>query len=151
MDGRFEFRHIVADDEIDWLGHANNVVYVDWMQSASIAHSESRGWSFDRYSQLGCGWVAHKHSIEYLRPAFAGDEIVVTTWVAALRRATSIRRYRIDRPSDGVALATAETLWAFIDYHTGQPVRIPQVVIDSYPLVEDTTVFEPRVMKRASA
>ncbi len=77
MSDMYEYFHTVADDEIDEQGHANNVVYVAWMQAAALAHSAALGWTAERYQRLGCGWVARSHTIEYLRPAFAGEEIVV--------------------------------------------------------------------------
>jgi acyl-CoA thioester hydrolase len=132
----FEFHHTIADDEIDSLGHANNVAYVDWMQSAAVAHSSAQGWPGQRYRQIGQGWVVRSHQIEYLQPAFAGEEIVIRTWVATMRKVSSLRRYRILRAVDQAVLATAETLWAFIDYSTGQPQRIPAEVAESFQIVE---------------
>lgn len=133
MSAHFEHRHCVRPDEIDVQGHANNVVYVAWMQDAAIAHTTALGWPSQRYVQLGSGWVARSHTIEYLQQAFVGDEIVVETWIAWMKRASSLRRYRIRRAADGVPLAQAETLWAFIDFATGQPTRIPAEIRDAFP------------------
>ena len=93
----FEYPHTVADDEIDQQGHANNVVYVAWMQAAALAHSAALGWTPERYRQLGLGWVARSHTIEYLRPAVAGDQIIVETHVADMKKVTSTPRLP-DRP-----------------------------------------------------
>ncbi|MHC4398046.1 MAG: acyl-CoA thioesterase [Planctomycetota bacterium] len=128
----FEHRHTVRDDEIDSLGHANNVAYVDWMQSAALAHSAAQGWPGERYRQLGSGWVVRTHRIEYRNPAFAGDLILVRTWVATMRKVTSLRRFRILRETDNALLAVAETNWAFVDYTTGNPRRIPREIAESF-------------------
>ncbi len=128
----YEYLHDVGDDEIDSLGHVNNVAYVEWMQSAAVAHSSALGWSTRAYRLLGAGWVARSHGIEYLQSALAGDRIVVRTWIATMTRVTSIRRYKIVRLSDEQLLATAETKWAFIDFATGRPVRIPPEVSQSF-------------------
>jgi acyl-CoA thioester hydrolase len=138
MPSIYEHHHTVADDEMDRLGHANNVAYVEWMQAAALAHSAAQGWPADRYRALGLGWVVRAHAIEYLQPAMAGDEIVVRTWVATMRKATSNRRYRICRRSDGTVLATAETRWAFVDYTTNQPTRVPREIAESFVVVEET-------------
>ncbi|NUQ63998.1 MAG: acyl-CoA thioesterase [Pirellulales bacterium] len=132
----FEFPHTVADGEIDSLGHANNVVYVDWMQRAAVAHSAAQGWPGERYARLGQGWVVRSHRVEYLQPALAGDPVLVRTWVATMKKVTSLRRYRILRATDGDLLATAETLWAFINYATRQPQRIPAEVAGAFPIVD---------------
>jgi acyl-CoA thioester hydrolase len=128
----FEYQHTVTDDEIDEQGHANNVVFVAWMQAAAIAHTKALGWSSEQYKRLGAGWVARSHAIEYLLPAFAGDKLIVRTWVADMKKVTSVRQYHIFRESDRKVLAKAETNWAFIDYATGKPKRIPAEIIDLY-------------------
>jgi acyl-CoA thioester hydrolase len=133
----YEYRHTVRDEEIDGLGHANNVAYVDWMQSAAVAHSTANGWPGERYRRAGFGWVVRAHTIEYLQPAFPGDRVLVRTWVATLRKATSLRRYRILRAGNDTLLATAETKWAFIDYTTRQPMRIPPEVVESFQVIDD--------------
>ena len=132
----YEHRHTVGDDEIDALGHANNVAYVAWLQEAAVAHSAAQGWPGMRYRALGSGWVVRSHKIEYLQPAYSGEPIVVRTWVATMHKATSLRRYEIVRPADQALLATAETLWAFVNYATGRPTRIPREISAAYHVVE---------------
>ncbi|MEN6367256.1 MAG: thioesterase family protein [Thermoguttaceae bacterium] len=137
MSNVFQYPHVVTQDEIDEQGHANNVVYVGWMQDAAVAHSATLGWTAQRYLSMGKGWVARSHKIEYLRPAYAGDEIVVETRVVDMKKVTSKRLYRIVRRHDGELLATAETHWAFVNYTTGRPTRIPEEIIHGYPLGDD--------------
>lgn len=130
----YEYPHTVSEAEIDEQGHANNVVYVAWMQDAALAHSAALGWTPQRYLDMGAGWVARSHTVEYLRPAFAGDEIIVETHVADMKKVTSKRVYRIIRRVDGEVLAKAETHWAFVNYATGKPTRVPPEIADAYPL-----------------
>jgi acyl-CoA thioester hydrolase len=129
----FEYHHTVTKDEIDVLGHTNNVEYIRWFQEAATAHSAAYGWTPERYVELGLGWVAKSHTIEYIRPSFAGDKIVVQTSIVSKRRVAYTRSYRIVRPSDGELLATGETVWAFIDYETGKPARIVSEIDDAFP------------------
>jgi acyl-CoA thioester hydrolase len=120
----FEYPHTVTVDETDEQGRANNVVYVSWMQDAAVAHSATLGWTPERYLELGMGWVARSHWIEYLQPAVAGDEIIVETRVSEMKKVTSKRVYQILRLRDRQLLAKAETHWAFVNYTTGKPTRI---------------------------
>jgi acyl-CoA thioester hydrolase len=137
MPAVFEFPHTVAAAEIDELGHANNQVYLAWLNAAALAHSTAQGWSQEAYVKAGAGWVVRKHEIEYLAPARAGEVLVVRTWVATMERATSLRRYEVLRPKDGARLAVASTLWAFVDYKTGRLKRIPEQVAQAFPIVPD--------------
>jgi acyl-CoA thioester hydrolase len=140
----FEYPHIVAADEIDEQGRANNVVYVSWMQDAALAHSAALGWTPERYLQLGMGWVARSHWIEYLQPAVAGDEIIVETRVSEMKKATSKRVYRILRRHDRQLLAKAETHWAFVNYATGKPMRIPDEIAGAFPVAAVTPLRATR-------
>ncbi|MBN1418333.1 MAG: acyl-CoA thioesterase [Planctomycetes bacterium] len=136
MAGIHEYSHTVCDDEIDILSRANNVAYIGWMQAAAESHTTALGWPLDAYRRLGSGWVVRAHAIEYRKPAQRGDRIVVQTWVSAMGKASSVRRYRILRPADGTLLATAETKWAYIDFATGSPARIPDAVLAAFPVVD---------------
>ncbi|MBW3543015.1 MAG: acyl-CoA thioesterase [Planctomycetes bacterium] len=137
MPAVFEFEHTVAAEEIDDHGHANNVCFVAWMQAAAIAHSSAQGWSPERCRDHGIAWVARSHTVEYHAPAFAGERLVVRTWIADFQKVSSRRRYRIVRISDGRLLATAETNWALIDPSTGRPRRIPPEVLHAFEPVAD--------------
>src|SRR5579872_5422455 len=137
----FHYEHVVCDDEIDTLiGHVNNLAYLKWMQSAAIAHSTAQGWPTEAYQRLGAGWVVRSHTIEYRRPAFLNDKIVVRTWVADFKKVTSLRRYEVVRGSgnDEVVLAVAATDWAFIHFATHAPKRIPPEVSGAFEVVPDS-------------
>jgi acyl-CoA thioester hydrolase len=140
MPAVFEFPLRVCDADLDGvIRHVNNLVYLKWMQSAAVAHSAAQGWPAEKYQELGAGWVVRSHHIEYLQAAFADDEIVVRTWVANLKKVTSLRRFKIIRLTEGkeTLLAVAATDWAFIHFATHQPKRIPPEVASAFEIVED--------------
>ncbi len=132
--------HQVLDSEIDELQHANNAAYVNWMQAAAIAHSSAQGWPSQRYWDASYAWVARSHRIEYLQPALQDDALVVRTWVADMQRVSSLRKYEIERASDGALIARAETRWAFINLETRKPIRIPTEVHSDFVVVVDGKV-----------
>ncbi len=113
----------VEASDIDQLGHANNVAYVQWVQDVAAAH-----WhhfyppTAALPSQV---WVVQEHRVRYLRPAYAGDELRASTWVAEVKGASSKRLTRIERVADGQLLCAAETQWVLLDTGSGRPVRVP--------------------------
>lgn len=154
MHSVFEYPVIVSESDIDVLGHVNNVVYVQWMQNAAYAHSAALGWTLQRYMELGAGWVARLHQIEYLQPAFVGQEVIIRTWIADMKKVTSTRQYRMIRmdppaadeqgivdpkaPGQETVLAVAHTTWAFIDFKRRTPKRIPAEMAADFPLISDS-------------
>ena len=137
MPAIYEHALVVSAEEIDRLGHVNNLVYMSWLQAAALAHSAAQGWTAERYEQMGCGWVVRAHQIKYLQPAYVGESIVVRTWVADMKKVASTRRYRVLRAADQALLASAMTEWAFVDYTSGTLKRIPDEVWRSFELVDE--------------
>ena len=101
----------IAAESIDLNGHVNNQEYVRWMQDIATAHSHEQGWTVARYLDTKTTWVIRSHYIEYIRPAFMGDDLMVATWVAGMAVQTSPRKYRFVRVRDGKTIVEAETLW----------------------------------------
>ena len=117
----------VPENVIDENGHVNNVAYVQWMQDIAVEHYESIGGT-NPMQLIGATWVVREHRIEYLLPAFAGEEIEIRTWVENIRRVRSLRKYEFVRKSDSRILVKGETDWVFVDVKTGAPRAIPEEV-----------------------
>jgi acyl-CoA thioester hydrolase len=123
---------IIPEAVIDENGHVNNVAYVQWMQEIAVEHYASIGGIKAQGDEAT--WFVREHKIEYLAPAFAGDEIEVRTWVENVRRVRSLRKYEFVRRSDGKVLVRGETDWVVVDVKTGAPRAIPEQVSDVFDL-----------------
>jgi acyl-CoA thioester hydrolase len=117
----FDHPVTVEPRDIDTNGHANNVVYLRWVQDAAVAH-----WFAAVEPELSKGitWAVVRHEIDYKRPAMAGDSLIARTWIGEVTAATCERFCEILRPSDGQTLAKVRTLWCVFDPITGRPRRI---------------------------
>jgi acyl-CoA thioester hydrolase len=113
----FELPIQIQPDDIDAVGHVNNVVYVRWVQDAAIAHWRAAAPAAD---QAALFWVVLRHEIDYKRAAFLHDEIVARTWVGQASRRTFERHTELLRGADRKLLARARTLWCPIDVETGK-------------------------------
>lgn len=127
-----EFERRVTPEEIDGLGHVNNLVYLNWFLEAATAHSRAVGWDMERMLAMGEGWVVCRHEIDYLLPVKPEETVLMRTWVETAERASSERRYEIYRPSDGKKVCCGRTMWVWINYKTGRPQRIPQEVVQAF-------------------
>lgn len=127
----YEWVHVVEESDLDQNNHVNNVVYVKWLEHVAIENSSSWGLTPEFYLELGATWVARRHTIEYLHPAFLGDRLIVRTWISDLKKVSSTRSYEIIRPIDNVKIAIGETLWAFVHLKDGRPTRIMPEVLEA--------------------
>ncbi len=123
--GVFCTRRTIEFRDLDMAGHVNNANYMTYFEACSMAVGAAYGWTPARMLAAGFGIFARRYRIEYLQQAQMGDEIEMATWVSDARRATAVRHYTMTRVADGVLLARAHTLWAWVDVHTGRPTRIP--------------------------
>ena len=124
---------IIPANAIDENGHVNNVAYVQWMQDIAVEHYESMGGN-KPMQLVNATWVVREHRIEYLLPAFEGEEIEIKTWVENIRRVRSLRKYEFVRKSDNKVLVKGETDWVFIDTKTDRPLPIPENVSSIFVL-----------------
>lgn len=132
----YRYELTVPKEAEDQNGHVNNVEYLRWMQDAAMRHSETAGCT-QATNTAGATWVIRTHKIEYLKPAFAGDRVVVMTWVSNYRRVLSLRKYRIIRPADDTLLAEGETDWVFVDAQKGTLRSIPKEVKNTFQLLPE--------------
>jgi acyl-CoA thioester hydrolase len=127
---RFAYPLTAVDADIDDLGHVSNLVYLRWVLEAATAHSVARGWGQAEYLALGSVWVVRRHELDYLAQVTVGQSLVAETWVDSWKGASCIRKTEIIR--DGVIVTRAATTWAFMSMASGKPVRIADVVLESF-------------------
>lgn len=123
------YEHIVkvVQADIDELNHVNNVVYFNYLQQAAMAHWYS---SVPTEISESMRWVVKKHEIEYFKPAFFADQIVVKTWVDNFSGVTSDRHYELYK--DNILLVKARTLWVALNPVSMRPKRVPADLWESY-------------------
>jgi acyl-CoA thioester hydrolase len=134
MNGVYLFEVEATAMDVDRNGHVNNVVYIQWMQDAAIAHARDSGCTQASLT-AGATWVVRTHHVEYLSPAFAGDKITIFTWPSNFQRVRSLRKYKFVRAADQALIARAETDWVFVNARTGRPQSIPEEVRNTLPVV----------------
>jgi len=122
----FEMTMTALPEHIDELGHVNNAVWVQWIQTVAVAH-----W----YSVAGPAhndayfWVVVRHEIDYVRAAVEGDVVTGRTWVGDAPKGARFNRHMEFVGADGKMLVRANTQWAIIDKALGRPIRVPAEVI----------------------
>ncbi len=135
-DGVFRRKRVVCEQDTDFLGHVNNVVWVRFVVRIAERHAESLGFDWETVRSLGGMWIVRRHELDYRRSATPGQELIEETWVREMRGARSVRRARFLLAEDGSELVSATTQWAFCDPETQRPKRIPRELLDAYPLVD---------------
>lgn len=91
----------VPAEAIDVMGHVNNTEYLRFMEQIAWHHTTQLGLGWDLYQKLNRGMVARHTEVDYLAPAFEGENLKIGTWIVHNDERISItRRYQIiDRKS----------------------------------------------------
>ena len=116
----------VPDADIDRQGHVNNVAFVRYIQDVAVAH-----WAAVAPDAVRAAftWVVRRHELEYLRPAFPGEELLLRTWVGEASGATWERFSEVLRAGDEKPLVTARTVWVLLDAASGRPRRVDPALV----------------------
>lgn len=123
----------VEATHIDELGHANNAVYVTWLESCAWKHSQSLGLGLKDYRQLDRAMAVLRHEIDYLAAAYEGDMLQLATWIVDSDRRLKMRRdFQLIRPADNTTLLRAQTTFVCIQLSDGRPKRMPPEFIEGY-------------------
>jgi acyl-CoA thioester hydrolase len=120
-------------DDIDGLGHANNAVYVSWLERCAWRHSQRLGLDLVEYRRLDRAMAVLRHEIDYLAAAYENQELQMATWIVESdQRLKMTRHFQLVRPSDATTLLRAQTTFVCIQLSTGRPKRMPPEFIEGY-------------------
>jgi acyl-CoA thioester hydrolase len=113
--------------DIDFMGHVNNASYLKWVQAAVLDH-----WRRVAPAEVAAAhlWVALKHEITYLRPAFLRDDVIATVLLEKVQGARALYDTVIRRGDE--VLARVKSSWCCVDAHTLRPVRLARDVVDLF-------------------
>ncbi len=129
----FVFETVVTAEQIDVLGHTNNVHYLAWLQDCAWAHSCARGVDVDTMVELGCAMAVRETRMTYLGATFAGDALLVGDWITACDgRLRAQRSFQIIRPADRITVLRAVIDYVCITIASGRPTRMPEAFVRAY-------------------
>ncbi len=126
---RYERTFEVRSEDIDALGHVNNLVYLRWVQEIAGEHWHA-GASPEQVE--GIAWVVLRHEIDYKRAAGPGETVLARTWVGEASGTRFERHVEIVRPGTGELLARARSVWCPLDRETGRPLRVGSSLHDPF-------------------
>jgi len=125
------FSHSIhaTKEDIDEMGHVNNVVYVRWIQEVAAAHWAQAATAEMKQKYL---WVVLRHEVDYVNPSFEGDAITGTTWLGEATGARSERYVELKLQTSGKVLIKAKTIWCMLDAHTLKPKRVDPEIMETF-------------------
>jgi acyl-CoA thioester hydrolase len=117
----------IVSDDIDFMGHVNNSIYLKWVQEATIAHWQR----FASPSAVAAYlWIALKHEVTYRRPAFLRDQLVASVVLDKVRRESAFYEATIRRGDE--VIAEVKSRWCCVEASSRKPVRVADDVMECF-------------------
>ena len=130
---KITFEHEIHTFHIDFLGHVNNGIYIQWMEIGRSKLLEAVGMVTHQILKQSFAPLLVQTTIAYKKPLYLGDHARIELWLSELRNTTGILEYRFYN-SQHVLVAEGTQKGLFIDTKTMLPRRL---------LPEERALFVP--------
>ena len=111
--------------DCDPMGHANNAVYLTYLEQTRFSHWRSLwGFGTPQLPPGRPGVILARVECDYKRPAKYGDTLEIRMTIADLGRTSFHYEYEIV-DQEGKTVLTAKTVQVMYDYDAAKPVPIP--------------------------
>ena len=114
--------------ETDQMGLVHHGSYVNYFEEARISWISNLGFSYSEMEKSGIILPVSKLNINYLRPAYFENDLVVNVELAELPTSRLIFNYTIT--NKGEVVVTGTTVLAFLNKETKKPVRCPDYMLE---------------------
>jgi len=112
----------VRSYECDSYNHVNNANYLNYLEYARWEFLKDISFDYEKAFKSGYGTYVTRIEINYKKPAFTDDELVIKSWPVKKGAVSGTIAQEIWRGED--LIIDAKVTWAFVDSR-GMPVRIP--------------------------
>jgi len=108
---------------IDFLGHVNNGVYVQWMEIGRTKLLEAVGLATHEILKQSFAPLLVQTTITYKVPLYLGDRVHVEVWLSELRNTTGIIQFRFYNGQQ-ILVAEGYQRGLFVEIKTMLPRRL---------------------------
>jgi len=120
---KLKFTEPVYTYHIDFVGHVNNIVYVQWLENARNKLMEAMELSITQIAQKDeLLPIITETIIKYKKPYFLNNTVHVEVWVSKLMNVSAVFDFRFYNENDELCSSSQQKV-LFIDKTTMKPSR----------------------------
>ena len=140
---KISFEQEIHTFHIDFLGHVNNGVYVQWMEIGRSKLLEAAGMVTHEILKQNYAPLLVQTNITYKVPLYLGDRVLVEVWLSELRNTTGILQFRFYNKQN-ILVAEGSQRGVFVDTKTKLPRRLrPEERALFLPFLEEGRSSQP--------
>ena len=120
------FQEKIYTYQIDFVGHVNNIIYIQWMENGRVKLLEAIGMPVTELAHgEGVVPILTETNISYKKPFFLNNSVRIETWVSKLNNASAILEFRFYNENDELC-ASGWQKGLFISRKTMRPSRLSE-------------------------
>ena len=120
--------------ETDQMKYVYYGIYAQYFEVGRVELLRSLGLSYKKLEEMGYKLPVVNFNIDYKKPAYYDDELIIETKVVKIHKLKIIFSYKTFN-SNNELLNTAETTLVFVDSEMEKPCLAPKLLIDKFKLV----------------
>ena len=128
--------------EVDRMGVVYHANYLPYFEQGRTEFLRALGTTYREVEASGLLLVVADAGLKFLRPAGYDDLLRVRTRLSELSGVRMLFEYEVDRPLDGVRIATGHTTLAACDLD-GRPIRLPDALRERLQTIVEPTAPKP--------
>ena len=135
MHSKFETQITVRPNEIDYNRHVHQSVYLDYLLHARVDQMKRcYKMSIEEFFKRGYSWATKSISIEFIKPLFLAETIIVRTWVKELSKRSVQVSFLMLKKGTQEKAAQGSAVFVMINAETGRPEIIPEDIKEKYSI-----------------
>lgn len=128
---KFERNYFVHYYDVDLKKRLSITALLRYFEDIAVLQSEERKIGLEYYKKNNVSWVLHKWNIQFHKYPEFKDTIKVITVPRAFVRFYAYRTYEVRSIADEM-LASAVSLWFFVDTVSKRPIKITDDMLQGY-------------------
>ena len=122
--GKLVYEEKIYTYHIDFVGHVNNIIYIQWLENGRVKLLEAIGLPVTELATGdGIVPVLTETNISYKKPFFLHNSVKVEIWVSKLNNASAIMEFRFYNENDELC-SSAWQKGLFVNRKTLRPTRL---------------------------
>jgi acyl-CoA thioester hydrolase len=120
---KLKFTEPIYTYHIDFVGHVNNIIYIQWLENARVKLMQAMGLSITELADEDKILpIITETTIKYKKPFFLDNTVYVEVWVSEMMNVSAIFEFRFLNEK-GEVCSTGSQKVLFIDKETQRPSR----------------------------
>jgi len=132
---KFDTEIVVRPSDIDMNRHLHQSAYLDYAFFARFDQMKRcYKMPIEEFFKMGYSWATKSVFIEFNKPVYLGETIIVRTWVDEIREKSVKVCFQFVKKKTKKVAAHGHGVYVMINIKTGRPEVLPETAVKKYSI-----------------